>query len=395
MRHRLTLVACAWLMVASGAAAAESDSPLGAIVPQVHGFASQGFILSSGNNYLARSKSGSFEFSEIGVNFTSQLTDRLRLGVQLFAQKLGPLGDYNAKMDWFYLDYRFADWLGFRAGRTKLPFGLYNEVNDIDQARVPILLPQSVYPVNNRNNLLAQTGVEIYGRFDLEAAGALDYRLYGGTIIFPVTSQPGSRFEVQEFRTPYIVGGRLMWETPLEGLRVGGSLQALRIETRLLGTTPATMTMPATPTVFGADIPAVLSIGSAEYAFHDLLLAAEYSRWFVSIESTNQQLLPSGPQVVSERGYAMASYRLATWFQPGAYYSLFFPNVDQREGRAMRQHDVAATLRFDINDHWLLKLEGHYMAGTAGLNSALNDGQLLSALERNWVVFLAKTTAYF
>ena len=29
------------------------------------------------------------------------------------------------------------------------------------------------------------------------------------------------------------------------------------------------------------------------------------------------------------------------------------------------QHDVAATLRFDINSHWLVKLEGHYMTGTA------------------------------
>ena len=49
-------------------------------------------LLSSGNNFLAKSKSGSFEFSEIGLNFTNQLTDRLRFGVQLFAHKLGPSG---------------------------------------------------------------------------------------------------------------------------------------------------------------------------------------------------------------------------------------------------------------------------------------------------------------
>src|SRR5262249_32524896 len=155
-------------------------------------------------------------------------------GVQLFAQKLGPLGDYDAKMDWFYLDYRWADWLGFRAGRTKLPFGLYNEVNDIDQARVPILLPQSGYPAQNRNNLLAQTGVEIYGRFDLASAGVIDYRLYGGTIIFTVANQPGSPYQILDFRTPYLAGGRVMWETPLEGFRVGGSFQQLRLDAKLL-----------------------------------------------------------------------------------------------------------------------------------------------------------------
>src|SRR5258705_10965934 len=144
VRRGLTLV-CALVSVAARAGA-QGDGQENTLLPQIHGFASQGFILSSGNNYLARSKSGTFEFSEIGLNFTSQPTDKLRVGVQFFAQKLGPTGDYNAKMDWFYLDYRWKDWLGFRAGRTKLPFGLYNEVNDIDQARVPILLPQSVYP---------------------------------------------------------------------------------------------------------------------------------------------------------------------------------------------------------------------------------------------------------
>src|SRR5258708_30440695 len=30
--------------------------------------------------------------------------------------------------------------------------------------------------------------------------------------------------------TPYVTGGRLLWETPLEGLRIGGSLQALRLD---------------------------------------------------------------------------------------------------------------------------------------------------------------------
>jgi len=43
----------------------------------------------------------------------------------------------------------------------------------------------------------------------------------------------------------------------------------------------------------------------------------------------------------------------------------------------------------------LLKLEGHYLAGTAALNPALNDNVPSSALPNTWVAFLAKTTAYF
>ena len=65
-----------------------------------------------------------------------------------FTHDLGPLGNYRTRFDWFYLDYRFWDWLGVGAGRTKVPFGLYNESSDVDAARVPVLLPQSVYPAS-------------------------------------------------------------------------------------------------------------------------------------------------------------------------------------------------------------------------------------------------------
>jgi hypothetical protein len=310
----------------------------------------------------------------------------LRLGVQLFTRDLGPIGNYSLKADWFYLDYRFADWLGFRAGRIKLPFGLYNEINDVDSARVPILLPQSIYPTQNRDYLLAQTGGELYGRLDIGAAGALDYRAYGGTIYLDTSPQPGSPIEILELNVPYVVGGRLLWEAPLEGLRLGGSVQALRLDTVLLQS--------AVGTRIDWKLPVVLWVASLEYSFDDLLLSAEYSRWHIRSRSDTPALLPNDT-IESERGYVMASYRVNDWLQPGAYYSLWFPNTDDRKGREAQQHDIASTLRFDVNSHWLFKLEGHYMLGTAGLSSTLNEGRPLAELTRRWVAVFAKTTAYF
>lgn len=70
--------------------------------------------------------------------------------------------------------------------------------------------------------------------------------------------------------------------------------------------------------------------------------------------------------------------------------------IRNRTGAAASPHDVAMTFRFDIHSWWLLKLEGHFMmSGTAGLNSALNDGEKIESLERRWGAFLANTTAYF
>ena len=362
----------------------------GDLALDVHGFVSQGALLSTGNNYLAMSKRGSLEFTEVGINFTTQLTDRLRWGLQLFAHDLGPVSKYSARADWFYLDYRWRDWFGIRAGRVKLPFGLYNETSDIDAARVAILLPQSVYPIVNRDYLLAQTGVEVYGYLDLARAGALEYRLYGGTIYIDPTTSPG----VKSVDVPYVAGGRLLWETPVSGLRVGGSFQALRL-TIFANLDP---TMPAAPPVgIGAGI--LLGVASAEFVRKDLVVASEFSEWRATLDSDVLTLFPTAKKVtVSERGYVSATYHVTRWLWPGAYYSFFFPdevNATLTGASENMQHDLAATLRFDINQYWLVKLEGHFEHGTAGLDQALNGNVPLSALTRNWAVFLAKTTAYF
>ncbi len=353
---------------------------------EIHGFASQGFILTTDNNYLAQhSTRGSFEFTEVGINFSKALTERLRIGLQLFARDLGPVGNYTARFDWFHLDYRFRDWLGFRAGRVKLPFGLYNDTSDIDAARASVLLPQSVYPTNNRDALLAQTGGELYGYLSLGAAGGLDYRAYVGTIYLDLPRAGRAPMEIKAVECPYVVGARLLWETPLEGLRVGGSVQALRLD----------VTYYLDTALLPVRLPMAMWVASVEYAKQDLLLSAEFSRWHVRLYTDNQAFLPN-TSVLSERFYFMASYRVARWLQPSVYYSLTYPSsLLPATAPSASQHDIAATLRFDINPYWLVKLEGHYMRGTALLDPALNDGVPLDLLPPSWAVFLVKTTATF
>jgi hypothetical protein len=378
--------ALAFLPAREAAALDVGPNPTGAPPVQVHGFVSPGFILTTNNNYLAKSSKGSFEFNEVGLNVTAPVTDKLRAGMQLFARDLGPNGNYSFKADWFYLDYRFEDWLGFRAGRIKIPFGLYNEIVDVDAARVPILLPPSVYPLIGRDYLLAQTGIELYGRIDLRHAGALEYRHYVGTTFIDKGEQSTTTTPVTNIDVPFVAGERFIWETPVEGLRAAGSIEALRFELDArIGNQPLNVT-----------IPGFLWIGSLEYAYEDLMLAAEYSRWRLGLVSSIPALLPQqSQQVEQERAYVMASYRIGK-VQPGVYYSSFVPDVRSRTATiASSQHDVAATLRFDINSWWLLKLEGHYVTGTADLSSSLNDNKPLTSLERRWGMFLAKTTVHF
>ncbi len=232
--------------------------------------------------------------------------------------------------------------------------------------------------------------------------GHLDYRAYGGTVFADFDQPTSGPYQITGVRWPYLVGGRLMWETPLEGLRLGGSVQALELDTDILLTQYLIMNDPMTmmdvvvpsSTEFTLSISAVLWVASIEYAAHDLLLAAEYNQQHISLDSTVPTLYPA-TESVSQRMYGMIAYRFTDWFQASFYYSLFYPDKDDRMGRDSRQQDLALTARFDINEHWLFKLEGHFMNGTAGLDPALNDGVDRVRLTRDWAVILLKTTAYF
>ena len=368
----------------------------------VHGFVTQAALKTTGNNFLVPdSKTGSLDFSEAGINFTKVLTDRLRVGFQLYASDIGTVGGYTARFDWFYLDYRFNDWLGIRAGRTKVPYGLYNEIIDIDSAYVPALLPQSVYPEADREFLLAQTGMELYGRVPLRRAGALEYRAYGGTYSLRLTNEPNSQVGVQDVTVPYVFGGRLMWELPVPGLRIGASIQSLRIDANEYFTPFAIASFAATgqlPAGFDGlapfQIPAVLWLASAEYLRGDLLVSAEYGQWRARLVSPLPSILPH-EDAVSDRFYVMASYHVLPWLTPDLYYAGLRNDGANPFTQADYQQDFAATVRFDLNSFWILKLEAHQMVGTAELNPALNDDVPLTELPKSWWLFMVKTTAYF
>jgi hypothetical protein len=71
----------------------------------IHGFISQGFLYSDGYNYLANdTEDGSFEYNEMGINFSRQMTDKLRIGVQFFSRDLGDAANNKITVDWAYAE---------------------------------------------------------------------------------------------------------------------------------------------------------------------------------------------------------------------------------------------------------------------------------------------------
>src|SRR6266700_15356 len=89
---------------------------------QVHGFFTQGYALSNQNNYLTMNTSqGTAQMTDGGLNLSWKINGKLRVGAQVYDRYTGELGKGQATLDWALVDYRFRDWLGFRAGKVKTP----------------------------------------------------------------------------------------------------------------------------------------------------------------------------------------------------------------------------------------------------------------------------------
>jgi len=404
----------------------------------LHGFVSQGYLNTSENDYLVpRSVHGTAAFTEAAITVTATPMDRLRVGIQFLGRNFGNMGNDQVLIDWAYGDYRWKDQLGFRAGKVKMPFGLYNEGRDVDMLRTSIFLPQSIYNEKMRDLILAYEGAGAYGNFDMHGAGELDYHVYVGTLSVPDTgtgfwrdifsstskdleplvglavdndygNSPGTA--EASFRSmddvgvsfPWIYGGAVNWYTPLTGLRFGSAAMVGRynIQTVLR----YDVDIPDDPGNNGAgyhpyaiDIDQTHKINhittfSAEYVRNDLTLAAEYYHDDFNNNTT--------------RGwYVLAGNRFSRLLSLSVYFSDAEPIGGDDAKSLLKlsglpdyygwQRDLTISSRFDLTDFWLFKLEYHFIDGVALTQPRTREENLADPLEQHWGMFVAKTTFHF
>lgn len=357
---------------------------------KIQGFVSQGWLKSDRNAYyFADTEDGTFEFNEFGLNVMSELSDELKIGIQLLSKDLGLFGNNDVEIDWAYGDYRFRNWLGIRAGNIKMAKGLYNHIRDVDAARSCIFLPHSVYNEAYRDTTVAITGISLYG---ILPAG-FEYEAQFGKVEIPsdgavaATIANGLRIPLNDVGSENVddtVNLHLQWSSSyVNGLRiVGNYLANLKWDVM----TPQ-MTL-------AYDVYQLL--GGIEYAHGNLTLAAEYGR--VYAESRTGNILTSDS--TKEIYYGMASYRFIDRFEAGTYYSVSYNDVDDRDGEIYEQNglpkesawlkDLAVFARFDIQPNWIVKLEGHYIDGLGEILDVTS-----ADLSDEGFLFAVKTTFTF
>ncbi|MBU2503206.1 hypothetical protein KJ682_17900 [bacterium] len=403
----------------------------------VRGFVSQGYLNTANNNYLVpRSVNGTAEFHETGLIVTAVPRDRLRVGIQLMGRNFGDTGNDQVVLDWAFGDYRWKDELGLRAGKIKMPYGLYNEGRDVDLLRTTVFLPQSVYDERMRDFMLAYEGAAAYGSVTLGGAGDLDYHLFGGTLnvadpshgfwgesyaeaareIEPEIArlaeqdlglEPGSAeatfafIRDPEVTFPWIYGGSVTWNPPVPGLRLGASAMQGRFNYR------------------GEIIYDIALVDPVAHKAHlsSFSLDIDQTLRVDRIYSVSAEYLTGAWQFVAELGgtkiegqkdagyYVQTGYRFGKVVSAAATWSQYWADTEDREGKIYEarglpayyawQHDGTLSLRLDLTSHWLLKIEHHFLNGTAMAEYLGVARELEAPSSRRWGMLAAKTTFHF
>src|SRR5271165_1680173 len=288
---------------------------------QVHGFVSQGYVYTSGNNWLSMNTNGdgSAAFTDMGLNMSSAITDKLRVGAQVYDRNLGQLGQYHPQLDWAFADYRFASWFGLRGGKVKTVLGLYNDTQDLDFLHTFALLPQSIYPTDLRDVTIAHLGGDIYGDIQLkDDLGTLSYTAYVGhrsdSIYdgYPLLEQSQGVDLKSQGGLQY--GADLRWKAPLKGLLIGAS----RLNQQITAT--GSVVNPADPT--GPYVPFDTTSKAewtnqfyGEYTKGKLRIDSEYRRHFTNFGDS------SGNMNDMRGFYVSGAYRIIKRLEAGSYYS--------------------------------------------------------------------------
>ena len=369
-----TAVLTAFLCAAPVALHAQFDFSVDGRQVQVHSFVSQGFTFSNDNNYLTmKTSNGTLAMTDGGVNISTQLTDHLRVGAQVYDRNIGQLGKWHPTLDWAIVDYKFADWFGIRAGKVKTVLGLYNDSQDMEALHTWALLPQSAYPLDLRATNIAHTGGDVYGNISLRKAGSLAYTGYAGLRSFDPWGgyyyfSLASGFNIEKI-SGHTEGFDLRWNTPLSGLTAGTSWvnSTMNRTGQWISGYFAGYPYGITPN------PERTLAGYLEYVHEKWHFAGEF-RKYTDMDEITSPLFGNAAfpfDAGDEESYVSAAYRVSKHIELGSYYSHYHVNSPTAGDPNSRHiNDNAATVRFDLTSHWDLKIEEHFIRGYGNAYSA-------------------------
>lgn len=362
---------------------------------EIHGYVAQGYLQSSDNNYLAKTHEGTYELSEFGLNFQYFPSDKVNIGAQLGGRDLGDVGNDEVQLNWAFGDYRWKEWLGFRAGVTQSPVSLYGQAREVDALRTWVIMPSSVYDEWTKDSSFGLKGVGAFGNVDMASAGILQYELRSANLQVDTDSGTGQLLQtfagltsVDAIDFKRLLIGSLRWQTPLDGLRLSTDYVTYR-KSVIDGQVYNPLAGMNIPAVFTTKESEIIYYG-IEYIWGNLVLANE---WQISSNKSQAEVGGAVVQPYSETEnmnyYVSGAYRFLDWFEAGVYYSYKEADKDG-SGATNELKDICVATRFDVTGSMVLKFEVHSMDGLFLVEQG-DDGNS----DDSWMLYAAKVSYTF
>lgn len=368
---------------------------------QVHGFLSQGYIktTSTRNDVFGDSTRGrgSFDFREIGVNASYRPLTNLQFSGQLLSRQTGEDSKGGIRIDYGFVDYTAitteAKEFGIRLGRTKNPFGFYNETRDVPFTRPSILLPQSIYFDRARNLGLASDGVQLYGESRADW-GDITVQFVTG---FPQVDDKSTEAAILRKNQPGDLTTRLSYLGRMIYERDGGRLR--------LGVSGAQVNAGYDPAardfLSAGSIEFVPLIFSAQYNAEHWSITSEYALRYIELKNFHPLVDQS---FTGESFYFQGIYRFNPAWEAVLRYDVLFTDRKDRDGSEWRAKtglpadsrfakDLTVGLRWNITPAIMLRGEYHRVNGTAWLSTLDNPDPAFT--DQHWNLFAAQISYRF
>jgi hypothetical protein len=302
--------------------------------------------------------------TRFGLQISSDIADNASVVAQILGK--GTNSNFNAVVEWAYVDYEFNKYISLRAGKVKQPVYLVNDYVEVGYAYPWIRPPVEVYYLNNPLNTI--NGAELLLSFPI-GKGQLSFQPYVGSNRDDIPNSNGTGY----FEAEGLLGIDIKYAAP--GFLIHGSSFHCR-EVNTFGS------FTALAPGFGGSVNVDLN-GQGKCDVDSVGLNLDLSNVVVYAEwqqrMTSDAL--SRPFGDTEAWYVTLGYRMGKWLphltfasidgKASTYYDpttgagavtagpgpTYTPGVDTFNFPVPIQTSVTAGLRYEVNDSAALKFE--------------------------------------
>jgi hypothetical protein len=343
----------------------------------IHGYGYQDYRRASENSLDGADQRGTWNNEFLGLVMSMKFTDRDTAWAQLESS-----GSGQTAITWAFVDHRFTDNVSAHVGRVKFPFGLYSEFVDNKWLQISAIEP-SMY------NAAADFVYDAYEGVGVDwTSGSLVTQVYGGNVYVNPSLAGGSALypapidaSVPPTNDRRLLGARVTWNTPYDGLRFMVSATEIHAESTALQPTLGQL---------GREYHTMVS---ADYVSDRFDIKSEYAGHSIPA-------LDGYTGVASNAWYVQAGYKMGVWM-PYVRYDRYLADRLHASDPTYYQKDSVVGVNYKINDNVNARIEDHFIHGygLAATNGEIPVDSLVTPTvwygKTNWNMIAAEVNFLF